>query len=201
MVTRRVVALALIALSSSGVLSSAGCASGPPQEVGSAPTTTTTIPASVPDGPDWERRQGEAALALIRYPWQRLRYTIDFKPPVEGYIAVNYPERRHIDVFVRREQPLLDLAHVIGHELGHAYDQNYNDDPMRNEWKAARGFPNRPGWLDVQGHKDFGLPGGDYAEVFAYWAIGGRGLFKSELAPPPRPDELEQLAKRFFPER
>jgi len=54
---------------------------------------------------------------------------------------------------VRREQPLLDLAHVIAHEFGHAYDQNYNDDRIRNEWKAARGFPNQPGWLDDHANK------------------------------------------------
>jgi hypothetical protein len=164
---------------------------------GSAPVPTRTPDAQ----PGWERRQGEAALALVRYPWKQLGYSVTFKPAVEGYIALNYPDRRHIDVFVRREQPLLDLAHVIAHELGHAYDQNYNDDRIRNEWKAARGFPDRPGWLDDHANKDFGLPGGDFAEVFGYWAIGGRGLFKSELAPPPPPDQLDQLAKRFFPTR
>jgi hypothetical protein len=195
-VRRRPVALVLML---SAALPSAACTSGEPRA--RTPPTTTTVPVSVPDGPDWERRQGEAALALIRYPWTRLSYTVAFKAPTEGVIALNYPDRHHIDVFVRRDQPLLDLAHVVAHELGHAYDQNYNDDRVRAEWKAARGFPDRPGWLDAQGNSDFALPGGDYAEVFAYWAIGGRGLFKSELAPPPPPDQLAELAKRFFPER
>lgn len=161
--------------------------------------TTGSVPAAVPDGPDWERRQGEAALALVRYPWPRLGYRITFRADAnDGVVAVNYPDRRHIEVSVRRGMSLLDLAHVIAHELGHAYDVQYNDDRIRNEWKAARGFPDRAGWVDANAGEDFGLPGGDYAEVFAYWALGGRGLFKSELAPVPSPPELERLAKKFF---
>lgn len=150
------------------------------------------------DGPGWERRQGQAALALVRYPWRRLGWSIAFNPEVGDVIALAYPKRRHIDVFVRRGLPLLDLAHVIAHELGHAYDENHNDNRVRNAWKAARGFPEQPGWLNQTGHRDFGLPGGDFAEVFAYWAIGGRGMFRSELAPVPRRDELDRLAAQFF---
>lgn len=155
------------------------------------------LPAS-DTGPGWQDRKGNQALAMVHYPWARLGMQVVFRGPRTGVMAITYPMRQRIDVFVRESMPVIDVAHVVAHELGHVYDMRYNDDAIRHEWKRARGYADNPHWMVADGTSDFHLPGGDYAEVFALWCLNGEGMFKSTLAPRPNNDELADLARRFF---
>lgn len=178
-----------------------GCADARSDRLSWTPAAPAVGPTltSVPPGPDWERRQGEAALALVtEYPWRDLGWKIAFTGGEEGMIAETIPGRRVIEVHVRRGMPLDELAHAVAHEIGHAHDLTHGSDRCREAYKAARGVAAHPGWLDFEGGTDYGLPGGDYAEVFALWATRGLGPFKGTMAPRPSPDELRTLARPFF---
>ena len=188
-----VAVVALASCSSSDASSSSSSSRGSEE---SRPSSTTTAPDTAPG---WEQRRGQAALVMIRYPWPRLGYRVHFRAARSGVIALNFPGRKTIEVYVRPNLSTLDLAHIVAHELGHAHDLKYLDDRQRNEWKKIRGFPEAPGWMEGDAASDFDRPGGDFAEVFAYWAIGRRGIFKSELSPRPDDEQMSELEKYLVP--
>lgn len=176
-----------------------GCAfTGSRSDAGNPrPFTTQTTAAWTDFAPGWEGRKGEAAVQLIDYPLDSLGYTVRFLPAREGFIGMTLPAAKVIEVYVRREMQVIDIAHVIAHEMGHAHDAKYLGEAQHDEYKRLRGFPQEPGWRACSACEDFDQPGGDFAEVFAWWALGGKGLFKSTLAPPPRGEELTNI-EQFF---
>lgn len=163
------------------------------------PTTTTTLPVfdAADQAPGWERRRGEAALARVAYDWQSIGYTIRFLPARPGYLGMTYPREQRIDVWVRPDESLEMLTHIVAHELGHAVDVTWNDAGRHGRYLAIRGISPR-NWFTCDGCTDFSTPAGDFAEVFATWATGV-GEFKSRLAPVPSPEQLAQLAPLFGP--
>lgn len=162
-------------------------------------TTTTTVPGfdAADRSPGWEQRLGEAALARIDFDPARLGYEIRFLPARPGYYGMTYPKERRIDVWVRPDQGLELLTHVTAHEMGHAVDLTWNDDARRREYLELRRLGSRS-WFTCDGCTDFSTPAGDFAEVFAFWAVGGTD-FRSTLGPPPTPGEYEQLERFFAP--
>lgn len=171
----------------------------PPTTTTVPPTTTTTLPPFDPgdQAPGWEQRWGEAALARINFDPAQVGYTVQFLPARPGYYGMTYPNERRIDIWVRPAQPFELLLHVLAHELGHAVDLTWNDDARRGEYLQIRGLGSR-NWFTCDGCTDFSTPAGDFAEVFAYWAVGGTD-FKSTLAPAPSPEQLDQIVRFFVP--
>lgn len=163
------------------------------------PPTTTTLPVVDPSdrAPGWEERRGEAALARIGFDPTDIGYEIRFLPERRGYYGMTYPKERRIDVWVRPDQSLELLTHVTAHELGHAVDLTWNDDARRAEYLEVRGLGSRS-WFTCDGCTDFSTPAGDFAEVFASWAVGETD-FRSTLAPAPPAEEYGQLEKFFAP--
>ncbi|MGB5755696.1 MAG: hypothetical protein WBM50_02175, partial [Acidimicrobiales bacterium] len=139
--------------------------------------------------------RGEAALATISYPWRELLpgWTIAFLPERDGLYGLTLVPEQRIEIYVRRTQSTVLLAHVIAHELGHAVDVTLNDGQDRRRWEASRGIESDP-WWPGNGATDFSTGAGDFAESFAAWQIGGES-FRSKLADPPSPDQINLLAQ------
>jgi hypothetical protein len=128
-----------------------------------------------------------AALQLVRFDWiARLPgWQMRFMDGRKGVRGLTFPDSRRIEVYVRSGDTPEELAHVIAHELGHAVDVTYLDDPQRAVWLSARGLGRGTIWFPGQsGVSDFATGAGDFAESFA-WVHGPVGHWSGELGPPP----------------
>jgi len=138
-----------------------------------------------------------AAMARITYPWQQTGYRIVFSGPQPGMQGRTSPRSMgFIEIYVRPDETVDNLAHVIAHEIGHAVDLTYGNDQRRSVWLQLRGITPRP-WFTCSMCDDFSVPAGDFAETFAYWQVGDYS--RSRLAPPPTPAQLAQLVPLFGP--
>ncbi len=139
--------------------------------------------------------RGQAALALISYPWQELlpEWTIEFLPETRGLYGLTLVSDKHIEVYVRDNQDLGLLAHVIAHELGHAVDVTMNNGSDRRRWEDSRGIDSEP-WWPGNGDTDFSTGAGDFAEAFAAWQVGDHS-FRSTLGNPPTIEQEALLAE------
>lgn len=172
---------------------------GPPADR-SAPEQSPAAPA---DGRAVERLDGDAevdlaGLALTRIPvdWRAALpgWQIRFLPARAGLRGATFPDRRVIEIYVRRRDSAAELAHVVAHELGHAVDVSRLDDADRAAWKAARGIDPRAAWFPAgSAVADFTSPAGDWAESFARWQTG-TGWY-SKLGPPPDVAQAVLLAQ------
>jgi len=165
----------------------------PPSALGPSSSAATTTPTDPPTAAD---RVSEA-LARISYPWRQLGYRIVFMGPEAGmWGRTSQRSLSTIEIYVRPDESVDMLAHVVAHEIGHAVDLVYGTDQRRSLWLELRGISPRP-WFTCSMCQDFSTPAGDFAEIFAYWQLGD--LSRSELAPPPTPAQLAQLATLFAP--
>ncbi|MBV8162382.1 MAG: hypothetical protein JO265_15795, partial [Acidimicrobiia bacterium] len=102
-----------------------------------------------------------AALGRIDYPWQQLGYRIVFLGPESGLFGRTSPrELGTIEIYVRPDENVDTLAHVIAHEIGHAVDLVYGTDQRRSLWMALRGISPRA-WFTCSMCQDFTTPAGD----------------------------------------
>ena len=171
-------------------------AAAPPAPVRAAAPQST---ASVPPPPDPSTPEGRisAAMARISYPWQQLGYRIIFLGPQAGISGRTSPRSMgFIDIYVRPDESVDTLAHVIAHEIGHAVDLTYGNDQRRALWERLRGITAQS-WFTCSMCQDFSTPAGDFAETFAFWQL--HDYSRSQLAPAPSPTELSQLAPLFGP--
>jgi hypothetical protein len=138
-----------------------------------------------------------AALARISYPWRQLGYRINFLGPQPGVSGRTSPRSMgFIDIYIRPDESVDMLAHVIAHEIGHAVDLTYGNDQRRQLWDELRGMSPRP-WFTCNMCEDFATPAGDFAETFAYWQL--HDMSRSQLGPAPTPAQLAQLEPLFNP--
>lgn len=158
-----------------------------PVDAAAAPRPPTVAPAAA------AASKGEQALALITYPWQTLGYEIVFLPPQAGLRARTLRIERRIEVYVRPKDSVRTVAFDIAHEIGHAVDFTVLDPDDRGLWQQARGIDSATPWWGCSACTDYATPAGDWAESFAAWQVGGD--FRSEMAPPPTPDQLTILAR------
>jgi len=159
----------------------------PPDSVA---TTAPADPAAVAD-------RVSAALGRISYPWHQLGYRIVFMGPEPGlWGRTSQRSLSTIEIYVRPDESVDMLAHVIAHEIGHAADLVYGNDQRRSLWLELRGISSRP-WFTCSMCQDFTTPAGDFAEIFAYWQLGD--FSRSQLGPTPTPAQLSQLTPLFSP--
>ena len=158
--------------------------------------TVAVLDADV--APGFEQRRGQAALAMIPYPWQDLGFTVEFVPGRRGYLGLTFPDRRAIQVFVRAEHTVDQVAHVVAHELGHAIDLTHGTPERRAAFLAARGLPASQGWFTCDACTDYSTGAGDFAESFAAWATGAEH-WRGQLAGPPADAQLAAIAPLFRP--
>jgi hypothetical protein len=148
-----------------------------------------------------EEQLGAKALQLVTFDWRTTLpgWTIRFLPARKGYLAMTYREDRRIEVYVRVDRPVGGVAHDIAHELGHAIDVTYLNDPTRDDLPKPRTTilrirnlkPDTPWWA-CDACTDLETGAGDFAETFAL-LYAPRFKFYSELGNEPTPDMLRQV--------
>ena len=148
------------------------------------------------DAQDHAEAVGQAALAMIDYPVDSLGWDVRFLPGRTGVLGLAIGPERRIEIYVRSNHGVLDVAHTLGHEIGHAVDLTYGTEYRRREYRRMRGFSSDAIWFGCDQCTDYATPAGDFAEVFEYWLLGG-GNFRSELAGPPDSVTLEYLSTLF----
>ena len=169
-----------------------------PNAVAGAKAATTRPRSTVPTSPmaGTVEERGAAALALIKYPWERTGYSIVFTGPNDGLMGLTDPNRKHITIYVRPAQSTTDIARVLGHEIGHSVDFTMTTDGERADYRRIRGLDDRPWYPSCSGCSDYASPVGDWAETFAYWLLG-EGSFASTLGSRPTAAQLTALTPIF----
>jgi hypothetical protein len=123
---------------------------------------------------------------------------VAFLPARAGYLGMTFPERRLIEMYVREDTTVDDLARNVGHELGHAFDFARNSDATRIVYRQIRGIALDGGWLACRGCTDLSTPAGDFAETFSYFLMNGSFPSRSKLGGgSPSAEQLRQLAALF----
>ncbi len=137
--------------------------------------------------------RSKSVLGLIRYPWQQLGYEVVFLSSRPGFRAMTISDKRRIEIYVRSADAPIDTAYDLAHELGHAFDLEYNDAARRTRWCEMRGIAPDTPWFGCNRCPDYSTPAGDFAETFALLLLGP-GNYHSHMAPPPRLEDVPQLA-------
>ena len=147
--------------------------------------------------PGWQQRKGQAALERIAYDWERIGFRIKFMGPRAGYRGGTFPYEKLIEIYVRPELSVDEIAWDIAHELGHAYDWVFNTDAERALFKRVRGYGDNPAWFACSGCTDFSTPAGDFAETFAFWAMDAENPHRGRITAPPTEQQLALLEPLF----
>jgi hypothetical protein len=131
-----------------------------------AAAAITLDPAS-PEG------KGAAAEALLPFDWEETLpgWTINYRTADPTFRGLTFPYDKSIDLYVRDTDTPESLAGILAHELGHAIDVTHLDGMERQSWLDARGASDTQWWPDAYA-TDFQTGAGDFAESFAYWAVG-----------------------------
>jgi hypothetical protein len=160
---------------------------------------TLIVLLSIPLSAEPPTVRNAAALALIPFAWQQLRYDIVFRPPHQGIRAMIFERERKIEVYARPADDARRIAYDIAHELGHAIDFTFNTEETRRQWMALRRIAPSTPWFGCNQCTDFETPAGDFAETFALLLLGP-GHFNGRIASPPTENEITAL-KSFFDSR
>ena len=159
------------------------------------PTTTTTAAntttTSVATGAT-PAAVGAQAEELLPFDWQEILpgWEINYLDEDQRFRGLTYPYEKSIDMFVRDNDTPQSLAGILAHELAHAIDVEHFDDGDRNDWRDARGIDDAPWWPEAFA-RDFETGAGDFAEAFAYWAVGDES--SSELGANPTGEQLDLI--------
>jgi hypothetical protein len=172
-------------------------ASRPPEPPAAAPPPAAASAVVVP-GPDARPRGRivcrttaercgavtQAAARLSRhYGWRALGWDVVVAAPVDDWLTGQADaDRRRITIFPRDGMDGDALAHVLAHEVGHAVDAVHTTPERRAAYVAARGLPADAPERVPPPH-DHDSVREDFAETFAWWALGIE--HRSTLAPPP----------------
>lgn len=130
--------------------------------------------ADVPAADDAAASLGGRALALVDWDVDGLGYAIEFRGERTNLRALTFPYEKRIEVYVREDDDLTKLAHVVAHEIGHAIDVEHNSADDRRQWLLSRGLDADYPWWPVSAKTDFATGAGDFAECFATWRVGDR---------------------------
>lgn len=114
-----------------------------------------------------------------------------------GLLGLTSTQTRSIDIWIRREQSVDNVAKTISHELAHAFDLTYLTPQMRKHWLVARNLPANTPWYPCNMCEDRGTGSGDFAECFGWTLmnLNSKANFHSKLGPPPNQKQRELILK------
>ena len=135
-------------------------------------TTEVVAEAALVPAVDTASQQAQRALTAQPFQPSAIGFTISFEAPSAGHLGLTFPNRNHIEIYVRPNMSDTALINVVAHELGHAFDLATSTIESRNEFRSARGWSPDTGWFTGPSQNDLSTPSGDYAECFATWAVG-----------------------------
>ncbi len=141
---------------------------------------------------------GDAAEALLPFDWQAVLpgWEIIYTSSDPDYRGLTYPYERRIEMYVRASDTPASLAGVLAHEIGHAIDVTHFSDSQRARWMSERGIGDADWWPSAYA-SDFETGAGDFAEAFAYWAVGDPN--SSRIAGVPDGPQLDLLGELLHP--
>ena len=144
------------------------------------------------------QRIGAEAEALLPFEWRTSlpEWTVAYRPAHDDFRGLTFPYDRTIELYVRESDTPRSLAGILAHELGHALDVSHFSDADRDRWTDVRGIDDSPWWPTAYAG-DFETGAGDFAESFAYWAVGDAS--SSRLGGPPNDAELAVLVDLVDP--
>jgi hypothetical protein len=151
--------------------------------------------SSVKDAPETvsqQRRKAEV-IAMIRFCRGELGYDVAFLGPRAGYRAMTIANKRRIEIYMRPGDSARLQAYDLAHELGHAFDLEYNNVERRRRWRELRGIPLSTPWFACNRCPDYDTPAGDFAETFAFLLLGP-GNYRSTVALAPTREQIPELA-------
>lgn len=137
---------------------------------------------------------GTSAEALVTYPWRGVLagWTISYLDGTGSVTGNTNVPTRVITIRIPADADVGYVSEVFAHELGHALDVTYLDDPARQRWLDGRGQPDALWWPDT-GPVDFHVGAGDFAEAVAAWLT--RSPSDSTLAGDFTDEQLDLLAE------
>jgi hypothetical protein len=170
-----------------------------PAKAAEPATQPATAPHRAAAADVWQAKRGQAAMTTLRDNGQRSGVSVAFKGAKAGYLGLTFPERHHVDVYVRScsAESFALLRHVTSHEMGHAYDAAHMTDSLRRSYMAMRGIPAGTPWFGCNYCTDFNTPAGDFAETYSQWQRGAHDS-RTQIAPMPSTSQLAQIAAAFF---
>ncbi len=114
----------------------------------------------------------QEAEALISYDWQTHLpgWTVEYDESRSGYRGMTNRSMKKITIYVRDDDSRESIADVLAHELGHALDLEHLNDNDRIQWLNSRNLPHV--WWVSDGHTDFSVGQGDFAEAVAAIMVG-----------------------------
>ncbi len=139
-----------------------------------ASTIATAEAAAVADFTTISAEQvlGQQALDLVGLDLETVfpGWSVEFYSAIDGYRGLTFADEQRIEVYVQANDTPSELAGIVAHELGHAFDLTYLDDSERLEWMDSRGIDTQ--WWVGNGVSDFEAGQGDFAEGFAAYLTG-----------------------------
>lgn len=139
---------------------------------------------------------GAEALARIGYPIDRLDFEIVFLGGRDDLLGAAWSDRRRIEIYVRPDHSVDDVASILGHEIGHAVDYTHITTERRGQYLAARGLDAATPWNTCDLCPDYATGSGDFAEAFSAWLVGP-DRWRGQLGPVPSRGELRALEPFF----
>lgn len=112
---------------------------------------------------------GQQALAIVGIAPEALGYPVVFLGPNGGKKGTTFTVDRHIEVYISDDDSVRDIAHVLAHEFGHAFDVSSNAPEDRRRWLEVRNLPETTPWWPRGEVSDLTTGAGDFAECFASW--------------------------------
>jgi hypothetical protein len=110
---------------------------------------------------------------------------------------MTYCVAREVDIYVRPEQSVRQVAYIAAWEIAHAVDCDHPG--RRARWAALRGFGFGGYWFPPCECSEDSYGSGDFAGVFADWQVGPQYSWRSRLAPPPTTQQLQLLLSNLQP--